>query len=74
MSQRKYVKAHQEVLIESISGKPSSEADDIWYVTTTLETDVSITCTLWTQQVKELIAQLEANGWKKESSGEKETP
>lgn len=71
MSKRVYKKEHQEVLIESV-GPISQTENDIWYVTATLEVDLSIRSIWYTHEVKELIAGLESKGWKKEITGDKE--
>jgi len=74
MSRRVYTKDHQSVMIES-TGTPVKNAtdEDIWYVTTKLEEGIEISSILWTSQVKEILARLEAANWKKEATGEKET-
>lgn len=70
MSQRTYIHHHgdleEKIFIESI-GAPSKDdgMEDVYHVTVTLHSGITITASLWTTQVKELIAQLESKGWKK---------
>lgn len=73
MSQRTYISPDKFnlVCIESIGASdPKSEGEDVWRVTHKMGT-IEFPSIMWSSQVKELVAEVESQGWIKET-GEKD--